>query len=204
MIKLDFNALKARTAEADAAIRDICYRPINGDPPLQCITVGNEYSILRDHLGDLRQNQIQNFWTSGRYAMQDVLKYVLLQTGPADVSACTWAISTQSVETILQLRDRGYINSFRLWIDPRVKVCKPQALQMLKLNFPVVIAPVHAKVTCISNDDWKVSVSGSLNFTSSPQPERGVIFTIPHVWESDYAILDRQFSTPITPEPPNE
>lgn len=135
MIKLDFNQHKALQERTDAALRDICYHPIDGGPPLQCITVGNEYSILRDHLGDLQQNQIQNFWTYGRYAMQDVLKYVLLQTGPAEVSACTWAITTQSVETILQLRERGYINSFRLWIDPRVKVRNPPKRRHTTKNF---------------------------------------------------------------------
>lgn len=197
-MNLNFNAhstaVSSSRAQEDALAS---YKPINGDA-MECINVGNEYEIVKKHLGILQQNQVQNFWTFGRYAMQDLLKYVLLQVGPSEVEACTWAITTQSVETILNLRDKGYITSFRLWIDPRVKVRNPQPLQMLQLNFPVSIAPVHAKVTCISNADWKVSISGSMNFTSNPQPERGMISTIPHVWESDRTIIDRQFQCDAT------
>lgn len=197
-MNIDFSAFNNRSATQDAEIRYLSsYKNINGDD-VSCLCVGNEYQVVHDQLGEIRQNCITNFWTFGRYAMQDVLKYVLLQTGPADVSACTWAITTQSVETLLMLRDRGLLRSFRLWIDPRVKVRNPQPLQMLQLNFPITIAPVHAKVTCISNDDWKVSISGSLNFTSNPQPERGVLCTIPHVWQSDFDIIDRQFSSDIS------
>lgn len=193
-MNLNFNAHHTSVTSAhQQEVSLASYKPINGDA-LECITVGNEYEIVKSHLGELHQNQLQNFWTFGRYAMQDLLKYVLLQVGPSDVSACTWAITTQSVETILNLRDKGYITSFKLWIDPRVKVRNPQPLQMLQLNFPIAIAPVHAKVTCISNADWKISISGSLNFTSNPQPERGIISTIPHVWEADHSIIDRQFA----------
>lgn len=192
-MNLNFNAHSTSISSSKQMEAHLAsYKPIDGEA-LDCIDVGNEYEIVKSHLGELHHNQVQNFWTFGRYAMQDLLKYVLLQVGPSDVSACTWAITTQSVETILNLRDKGYIKSFKLWIDPRVKVRNPQPLQMLQLNFPIAIAPVHAKVTCISNPDWKVSISGSLNFTSNPQPERGTITTIPHVFEADAAIIARQF-----------
>lgn len=192
-MNIDFSGFKSTTLTPGSKFRT-SYRPINGDD-VDCYSVGNEYEIVKEHLGRIQQNSIVNFWTFGRYAMQDVLKYVLQQVGPSDVSACTWAITTQSVETILLLRENGLIRNFRLWIDPRVKVRNPQPLQMLQLNFPITIAPVHAKVTCISNEDWKVSISGSLNFTSNPQPERGMVCTIPNVWQADYEIIDRQFSS---------
>ena len=57
----------------------------------------------------------------------------------------------------------------------------------------MTIAPVHAKVAVIWNDQWRISVSGSLNFTTNPQPERGVIQVIDHVFYSDKKILDEQF-----------
>lgn len=168
------------------------YSPVDaGEVDVLC--QGEPYDILRAHVGKLEQNQIINFWTFGRYAMHHILSYVLSQTGPADVVACTWAISTRAVDDLLSLRKQGLLRSFKLWIDPRVKVRNPEPMQVIQLNWPYIIAPVHAKVCTVSNDDWHVSIYGSLNFTSNPQPERGSISTVRHVFDADLEVLKRQF-----------
>lgn len=190
---IDFDIVKKRNKEVAKSILDEGYPPIFADETFVSF-VGKPYDVLKQHIGKLEQNSMINFWTFGRYAMDDILKWVVAQIGPCDVTCCTWAITTQAVETILRLSKDGLLRSFRIWIDPRVKVRNPQPLQMLQLNFPVVIAPVHAKVTVLSNDDWKVSVSGSMNFTSNPQPERGIISTIPSVFDNDFSILNNEFS----------
>lgn len=173
------------------------YLPVNIDDALT-FAIGNERDTLAKHLGIIQQNSVINFWTSGRYTMANIIAYVLRQTGPADIVACTWAVSKPAVDILLRLNDIGLLRSFSLWIDPRVKVRNPVPLDMLRLRFPdgITIAPVHAKVTCISNDDWHISLSGSLNFTTSPQPERGTLCTIPHVWQTDHDIILRQFLSP--------
>lgn len=165
------------------------YKPIDGSM-VESVCVGKANEILSKHIGVIEKGKIYNFWTFGRYAMMDVLKYVLSFTGPADVTACTWAITTEAVKDIINLSEKGVIKTFKIWIDPRVKVRNPEPLSMLQLNYPIAIAPVHAKVTVVSNEDWKVSISGSLNFTSNPQPERGVIMTLDDVWEADSKILN--------------
>lgn len=189
---LDFNAQRKTIALKNCRDADSPYKPINTDDvSLSC--VGGPYDILRAHVGELKQNQVVNFWTFGRYAMHHVLRYVLSQTGPADVTACTWAISMRAVEDLLTLRKQGLLRSFKLWIDPRVKVRNPEPLQVIQANWPIVIAPVHAKVCTVSNDDWKVSIFGSLNFTTNPQPERGTIASVHHVYDADAQIIERQF-----------
>ncbi len=157
--------------------------------------VGNEYDKVKEHLGEIQQNAIINFWTNGRYTMAGVVEYVIAQIGAVDVVACTWAVSKPAVETLLRLDDRGLIKSFRLWIDPRVKVRSPEPMTMLRMRWDdcIVIAPVHAKVTCLANENWKVSIFGSLNFTTSPQPERGAVCTVPEIWRNDVEIIMRQF-----------
>ncbi len=65
---------------------------------------------------------------------------------------------------------------------------------MCVANFPVVISPVHAKVALLENENWKISVSGSLNFTTNPQPERGVIQTFESVFNSDKLLFDDAFN----------
>ena len=156
--------------------------------------VGEPWTILSKHIGKLEKGSVVNFWTFGRYAMADVVNYIVRQIGPCKVNACTWAITTDSVNTILNRTRDGLITDFKLWIDPRVKVRNPEPLQMCMANFPVVIKPVHAKVCTFSNDEWKISVSGSLNFTSNPQPERGVIQCIESTFNFDNKIIENEFN----------
>lgn len=156
--------------------------------------VGEPWTILFKHIGKLENSSIVNFWTFGRYAMCEVLTYILRQVGPAVVHACTWAISKDAALDIVHLRNNGLITDFCLWIDPRVRVRNPEPLAIIKANFPVVINPVHAKVCTIGNKNWKISLSGSLNFTSNPQPERGIIQCIESVYEKDKNIIENEFN----------
>lgn len=155
--------------------------------------VGEPWTILSKHIGKLEPGMIYNFWTFGRYAMCEVLTYILRQVGPSSVQACTWAISKDAALDIVHLRDRGLITDFKLWIDPRVRVRNPEPLAILKANFPVAINPVHAKVCTIGNNNWKISLSGSLNFTSNPQPERGIIQCIENIYNRDKEIIENEF-----------
>lgn len=193
---LDFNKHETEVSRRNEHDTSLCYPVIDGkDSDVLC--VGEPYIILQNQVGELKQNSIVNFWTFGRYAMHHVLRYVLSQTGPADVVACTWAVSTRAVDDLLALRNKGLLRSFRLWIDPRVKVRNPEPLQMLQLNWPVAIAPVHAKVSTVCNEKWKVSIFGSMNFTTNPQPERGQISTVEGVFNTDNKILMEAFNEKI-------
>jgi len=156
--------------------------------------VGEPWEILSKHIGKLETGAVVNFWTFGRYAMHDIINYVCRQIGACSVSACTWAITEKAVSQVLARIKDGLITDFRLWIDPRVKVRNPIPLQMCQANFPVVIAPVHAKLWLFANEKWKISVSGSLNFTTNPQPERGIIQAIESIYNRDLEIINEQFN----------
>lgn len=164
-----------------------------GKPPVKCI--GHPYETLSESIGVLHHGDVVNFWTFGRYALYDIVGYILKQTGPADVQMCTWAISTRAAEFLLTLKRKGQLRSFRLWIDPRVKVRNPVPMQIIHKNWEYAIAPVHAKVATISNDKWKISVFGSLNLTSNPQPERGCIMCVPEVFERDNNFINEIFKS---------
>lgn len=190
MSLIDFSQLNTRK---ESKSRQADSFPYDSYFPQSVSFVGEPWEILSKHIGPLQHDSVVNFWTFGRYAMHDIISYVCRQIGPCNVTACTWAITEKAVTQILSRMKDGLINEFRLWIDPRVKVRNPVPLQMCTANFPVTIAPVHAKVAVIWNDEWRLSVSGSLNFTTNPQPERGVIQVIDHVFYSDKKILDDQF-----------
>lgn len=156
--------------------------------------VGEPWEILSKHIGQVEKGGLYNFWTFGRYCMTDIINHLLRITGPADVTATTWSLNAASVQTMLNRRKDGLLTSFRMWIDPRVRRAAPEPLAMLRHNFETVIAPVHAKIALIGNDEWKISVSGSVNFTSNPQPERGIIQCIEAVYDRDKTIIDAEFA----------
>ena len=192
---IDFDNLADKAAKKQQ--QPDCF-PYDSYFPESVSFVGEPWTILSKHIGKLEQNVVVNFWTFGRYAMHDIINYICRQIGTCKVAACTWAISEKAVTQILNRMKDELISDFRLWIDPRVKVRNPIPLQMCTANFPVVIAPVHAKVCLFENAEWKVSVSGSLNFTTNPQPERGVIQAISHIYDNDLRILNEQFNREAT------
>lgn len=156
--------------------------------------VGNPYDTLQESMPTLRHGDVVNFWTFGRYTLYDIVGAVLKQIGAADVQMCTWAISTRAAEYLMTLKKRGLLRSFRLWIDPRVKVRNPVPMQIIAKNWPYAIAPVHAKVATIRNEQWKIVVFGSMNLTSNPQPERGCIMCIPEVYDIDSNYINEIFN----------
>ncbi|MCR5709659.1 MAG: hypothetical protein K6G79_04170 [Bacteroidales bacterium] len=156
--------------------------------------VGEPWEILSKHIGQVEKGGLYNFWTFGRYCMTDIINHLLRITGPAEVTATTWSLNAASVQTMLNRRKDGLLTSFRMWIDPRVRRAAPEPLALLRHNFETVIAPVHAKIALIGNDEWKISVSGSVNFTSNPQPERGIIQCIDSVYDRDKTIIDAEFA----------
>jgi hypothetical protein len=161
--------------------------------PKQVSFIGEPWTVLSKHIGKLEPGAIINFWTWGRYGMGDIINYIVRQIGPSKVNASTWAISVGAVTTIINRMKDGLITDMKLWLDPRVTHHNPEPLQLCKANFPTLLKPVHAKVTTFENKDWKISVSGSLNLSSNPQPERGIIQCIDHVFEFDNLIIENEF-----------
>jgi len=188
---IDFGGMESRRQQKQQREEEFLYDNFFPD---SVSFIGEPWTILSKHIGTIEHDSVVNFWTFGRYAMHDILTHICRQIGPCKATACTWAITEKAVTKLLNLKKHGLLIDFRLWIDPRVKVRNPVPLQMCLANFPVTIAPVHAKVTVIENNEWKISISGSLNFTTNPQPERGIIQVIDHVFESDKRILDEQFN----------
>jgi len=195
MSLIDFNSIADRSQKKQQQHE---HYPYDHYFPQSVSFIGEPWTILSKHIGKLEQGAVINFWTFGRYAMHDIINYVCRQIGACSVSACTWAITEKAVTQILSRMKDGLITDFRLWIDPRVKVRNPIPLQMCQANFPVAIAPVHAKLCLFSNADWKISVSGSLNFTTNPQPERGIIQVIDSVYNRDLEIINEQFNPRAT------
>lgn len=150
---------------------------------------GTPLEILKKHIGDLDFSKTTHFVTSGRWSMNDLMTYVLLQTGPADVMVATWSIAEIAIRQVLKHHDQGLIKSISFLLDPRVKVRNPKPLQLLSANFAFRLFRCHAKVTLIRSADHYISIVSSANMTNNPRIERGVIFPYKNVYDFDYKWL---------------
>ena len=157
---------------------------------------GTPLEILKKHIGDIDLTKATHYVTSGRWSMDDLMIYILLQLGPSAVLIATWSISEIAMRQILKHRDSGLIKSMSFLLDPRVKVRNPAPLQLLSANFPYRLFPkgCHAKVTLIRSDDHYISIVSSANMTRNPRIERGVIFPFKEIYEFDYKWINESIN----------
>ena len=133
---------------------------------------------IGESIGKLKKDTIYPFWSNGRWAMHDLLSWLLKQTGPASVQLSTFSISEVALRTIAHLIETGVIEWLECLFDYTIQRNKLQLLFFAsQLTTNIYIAPNHSKVILIENDDWKVAVIGSANMTPNPRKEAGVIIT---------------------------
>lgn len=158
------------------------------------IFVNNPAANLRDLLGDLRQESIKHFWSYGNFNMMRLIFWLLEQTGPANILMSTYSISPKTIQGILNRRESGMIKDFQIIIDNRVRSISPKPFALMAANFDYRCTSIHAKVACLWNQNWKISIVSSQNATDNPKIERGTIYTLPDVFNFDKAALDEIFN----------
>ena len=156
---------------------------------------GTPLEILKKHICDIDLTKTTHYVTSGRWSMNDLLIYILLQVGPSDVLVATWSIAELAMRQILKHHSEGLIKSISFLLDPRVKVRNPKPLQLLSANFPHRLYQCHAKVTLIKSKDHHISIVSSANMTQNPRIERGAIFPYKNVYDFDYKWLYETINT---------
>lgn len=147
-------------------------------------------------MGQLRQNSVKHYYSTGAFNLIQLVLYLLKQTGPAHVFLATYSISDRSITALKRHLDQGDIWSIRFLLDNRVRSISPKPFDHLITSFPDAVRcrAIHAKVALIYNDQWKVSVVGSQNATHNPKLERGIIHTQSEVFEFDFKILSDEFN----------
>lgn len=124
----------------------------------------------------LAKGHTLHYCTEGRWSSHELLARLLHLAGPSEVCLTSWALTEHPVRMLLKFTNEGLITDLHLVTDKRIKVNNPNAYQLAVANFPnMLLADLHAKVLTVSNDNWKLSVVGSANFTRNKRFESGVI-----------------------------
>lgn len=142
------------------------------------LIIGKSLPQLKQTIGELRQDQVVQFCTGGRWSMHQLLNYTLLHTGPAKVWMTTWTITEEPMRALLSMIKEGLITELNAVLDYRIEKRKPEAFQLASnLISRIKLTKCHAKVLVVKNEDWNVSVVTTANFSKNPRIEAGVIFT---------------------------
>lgn len=160
----------------------------------------NDYTagILNEHIGDIRQGETKHFYSFGNFNSMRLIFHLLKSTGPASILMSSYGISPKTITGIKNRIDQGLIQDFRLIIDNRVRSISPKPFDMIVRNFNYRCASIHAKVACIYNENWKVTLISSQNATDNPKIERGIISTDPDVFQFDFKNLSDVFQRGTT------
>lgn len=149
--------------------------------------------VLDKSIGQLKQGETKHFYSFGNFNSMRLIFHILNTTGPANILMSSYGISPKTIEGIIRRKEQGTIKEFQLIIDNRVRTISPKPFDMIVRNFDYRCTSVHAKVACIYNEDWKVTLISSQNATDNPKLERGIIYTDPNVFDFDFKTLNDVF-----------
>lgn len=152
-----------------------------------------EESLLTRRLGILSNGETKHFWSFGNFNMMRLLFWILEQTGPARILLSTYSISPKTLQGVMNRREKGIIQDIRFIVDNRVRSLSPKPFALMVSNFEYRCISIHAKVACIWNEQWHISVVTSQNATDNPKWERGTIFTDQTIFEFDKKVLENAF-----------
>jgi hypothetical protein len=151
---------------------------------------GASLKLFKEVLKTIEKNRHYHYSTGGQWSLHELVAYLVQLTGPCKVWKCTWAISEDSVRSLLELRERGMITDIKCLYSYKITENKSKAYFLAKENFDVVLTHCHAKVTVLKNEEWSISICGSQNDTRNPRIERGVICTDRAIAEADITWME--------------
>lgn len=103
--------------------------------------------------------------TYGQFSLLDLIDAALEITGPADVVVCTWSAGFYDVEAAERFRDSGRLKSIRFIMDSAGKRGQASVGDVGEIfgSDCVRATRTHAKFALITNDEWNVVITSSMN-----------------------------------------
>jgi len=115
---------------------------------------------------------------SNRFSMHQLLNYYLNITGPAHVYLSSFSLCDNAIRNFLTQIDKGNILSIKALLD--FSMSKRNINQLLfakNVLKNIRLIENHSKLLFIFNDNYKIVIFGSANFSDNRKLESGVIFT---------------------------
>lgn len=130
-------------------------------------------------------------YLSNALQVADVLRWILGQTGPADVQMTSFSISEEFLRRIFFIEKEGLVRKLDIVLDfkatNKTLILWPFIAQTVENCY---LADNHSKLLLVSNERWKVAVIMSQNLTRGNRYESGSITTDAAVFDSLHSQLD--------------
>ena len=113
--------------------------------------------------------------TFGQFSLLDLLQATLDITGPADVAIATWSAGLYDADAAARFVNDGRITSIRFLMDSGLeKRGQATAVQIADLFGANAIRTTrsHAKFVTVTNGDWSVLITSSMNLNLNPRCEQ--------------------------------
>lgn len=112
--------------------------------------------------------------TFGQFSLLDLVDAALELTGPADVAISTWSAGFYDVAAAERFRDSGRIRSIRFLMDSSAKRGQASVTDVGDVFGPETVRAtrLHAKFVTITNTDWSVLITSSMNLNLNPRCEQ--------------------------------
>ncbi|MEE0977825.1 MAG: C4-dicarboxylate ABC transporter [Muribaculaceae bacterium] len=124
-------------------------------------------------------------YLSNSLQVADVLKWILEQTGPADVQMTSFSISEEFLRRIFFIEKENLVRRLDIVLDfkatNKTLILWPFIAQTVRNCY---LADNHSKLLLVSNDQWKVAVVMSQNLTRGNRYESGSITTDSAVFDA--------------------
>lgn len=148
-------------------------------PLEQMLEAGNKIESV---LALVKENCCVHWVSESDWSMHDLLAGLLTYSGPANVYISSYSFSELPARIIAELKSRNIIKELYCLIDSRIDTRNASALTLVSnCATKCKLTLTHAKITIIENDQYKLIVIGSANYTTNKRFETGVIIEHPGV-----------------------
>lgn len=148
---------------------------------------------IQSAIPTLVPNRCYFFISDGAWSMDNIMEHVLnLIGGDAVVHMFSWSFGVKAAAKIRHLYNQGLISEMYLLTHPMVKSGNFSVLQMLG-KIQIAMTRIHAKGFIACNNQWKISVTSSSNYTDNQTLECGSVSTIPEMYYFYRSWLDEYF-----------
>lgn len=139
-------------------------------------------------LGNL-SSEISHWFSQGKFSIYDLVEYVLLTTGPAELKVTSYSLSEIAIRRFDFFRNKGMITNARFIFDFSAKRNKIALMIYASNVFEVGLIKNHTKMILVKNENYNIVISTSANLNQNLRHENGFVIND----EKTYQIFENYF-----------
>jgi len=136
-------------------------------------TLMSSQASIKNIVGDIQKGGSRIGLTGGQFSLSDLIEYLLIKSGPADVYLSTWAASSDGIKKAFEFLNTNKIRNIKFMIDTGAKQYRNEEFGKLLDRFGdcVRTTRIHAKFVVIRNENFNFVVRTSANLNRNTRLE---------------------------------